>query len=57
MKPKRKKEKKLFSKSKFYPNEILFLKGHKSTDLDILKDSNLIITSSQDCRGIIFDIN
>ena len=55
----KKRKKNYFEIPNFNPNEILFLKGHKSTitDLDISKDSNLIITSSKDCRGIIFDIN
>ena len=52
-------KKSYFQNKNFFPHETLFLKGHKSTitNLDISKDSNLIITSSKDCRGIIFDIN
>ena len=52
-------KKSYFQNKNFFPHETLFLKGHKSTitDLDISKDSNLIVTSSKDCRGIIFDIN
>jgi hypothetical protein len=49
-----------FYENKFFsPSEKIFLKGHKSTitDLDISYDSNLILTSSKDCCGILFDIS
>ena len=52
-----------FSPSKdnsvFSPHETLFIKGHKSTitDLSISKNGELILSSSKDGRGILFDIN
>jgi WD40 repeat protein len=47
-----------YENKNFSPSEKIFLKGHKSTitDLDISNDSNLILTSSKDCCGILFDI-
>ena len=43
----------------FSPHETLFIKGHKSTitDLSISSNGNLILSSSKDGRGILFDIN
>ena len=48
-----------YENKNFFPTEKIFLKGHKATitDLDISNDSNLIITSSKDCCGILFDIS
>ena len=50
---------KFFEQKNFNPKEILFIKGHKSTitDLSISINGNYILTSSKDCRGILFDIN
>ena len=43
----------------FIPKEISFIKGHKSTitDLSISSKGDLIISSSKDTRGILFDLN
>ena len=43
----------------FFPKEISFIKGHKSTitDLSISSKGDLIISSSKDTRGILFDLN
>ena len=43
----------------FSPHETLFIKGHKSTitDLSISSNGELILSSSKDGRGILFDIN
>ena len=43
----------------FSPKEISFIKGHKSTitDLSISSKGDLIISSSKDTRGILFDLN
>ena len=43
----------------FSPHETLFIKGHKSTitDLSISSTGDLILSSSKDGRGILFDIN
>ena len=43
----------------FSPHEALFIKGHKSTitDLSISSSGELILSSSKDGRGILFDIN
>ena len=51
-----------FSENKdiiFSPKEISFIKGHKSTitDLSISSKGDLIISSSKDTRGILFDLN
>jgi WD40 repeat protein len=42
----------------FSPNETIFYKGHKSaiTNIDLFSDSKKIISSSRDCRGILWDI-
>ena len=46
-------------KNIFNPHETLFIKGHKSTitDLSISSNGELILSSSKDGRGILFDIN
>ena len=46
-------------KNIFNPHETLFIKGHKSTitDLSISSSGELILSSSKDGRGILFDIN
>ena len=43
----------------FSPHETLFIKGHKSTitDLSVSSNGELILSSSKDGRGILFDIN
>ena len=43
----------------FSPSEISFIKGHKSTitDLSISSKGDLILSSSKDTRGILFDLN
>ena len=43
----------------FSPKELSFIKGHKSTitDLSISSKGDLIISSSKDTRGILFDLN
>ena len=43
----------------FSPKEISFIKGHKSTitDINISSKGDLILSSSKDTRGILFDIN
>ena len=43
----------------FIPKEISFIKGHKSTitDLSISSKGDLVISSSKDTRGILFDLN
>ena len=51
-----------FSENKdiiFSPKEISFIKGHKSTitDLSISSKGDLILSSSKDIRGILFDLN
>ena len=43
----------------FSPQEISFIKGHKSTitDLSISSKGDLVLSSSKDTRGILFDLN
>ena len=43
----------------FSPTEISFIKGHKSTitDISISSKGDLILSSSKDTRGILFDLN
>ena len=43
----------------FSPQEISFIKGHKSTitDISISSKGDFILSSSKDTRGILFDLN
>ena len=43
----------------FSPKELSFIKGHKSTitDISISSKGDLILSSSKDTRGILFDLN